>query len=369
MHPVSLAGSVSASETARSFLATPRPSQRARRRNASNSSPHGHIASHSAADRRLNSQIARSAFPSAATLTAAPSPNSRSTRPRQHVAVRAASDGDGGVDYTASAETVGTAAEPASSSSQGSLTAEPIARTKTSSSSSSSGGGGSSALDKLRELLRAAEAELEKACARTVETEEEARRVAERAIEISDAAAKAEAAADAAMAQVEAELAEETLAQDALQQAEAAFHEQAEVLVAAEAQQQAVEAGMAGMAGMVEQGVQEGESLRSGVVNLVQEVREELARREAELRARTEAATRSAERRVRAQEEASALVAAAREARARAGQAEEEVGERMGVAERAVAFELEATQSVAEAAKALARAEKLVTDIAKVCVR
>ncbi|GJP63126.1 hypothetical protein CLOP_g20204 [Closterium sp. NIES-67] len=361
MHPVSLAGSVGASETARSFLATPTPSQRARRRNASRSSPQSRIQTHSVADRRVNSQIARTASPSVPALQL------RSTRPRQHLAVRAAADGDVGADYPTSAEAVELAAEkpgvsggpqePASPSSKGSAAVEPNARAKT--SSSSSGGGGSSALDKLRELLRAAEAELEKASARTVETEEEARRVAERAIELSDVVAKAEAAAEAARAQMEAELAEEALAQDALRQADVAFYQQEEALAAAEAQLQAA------VGGMAEQGGQEGESLRSSLVNSVQETREELGRREAELRARREAAAGATERRIRAQGEAATLAAAAGEARARAGEAEEEVGERMGVAERAVAFELEARQSVAEAAKALARAEKLVSDIAK----
>ncbi|GJP68345.1 hypothetical protein CLOP_g25067 [Closterium sp. NIES-67] len=345
MHPVSLAGSVGASETARSFLATPTPSQRARRRNASRSSPQSRIQTHSVADRRVNSQIARTASPSVPALQL------RSTRPRQHLAVRAAADGDVGADYPTSAEAVELAAEkpgvsggpqePASPSSKGSAAVEPNARAKT--SSSSSGGGGSSALDKLRELLRAAEAELEKASARTVETEEEARRVAERAIELSDVVAKAEAAAEAARAQMEAELAEEALAQDALRQADVAFYQQEEALAAAEAQLQAAGGGMA------EQGGQEGESLRSSLVNSVQETREELGRREAELRARREAAAGATERRIRAQGEAATLAAAAGEARA----------------QRAVAFELEARQSVAEAAKALARAEKLVSDIAK----
>ncbi|CAI6004739.1 unnamed protein product [Closterium sp. NIES-65] len=235
-------------------------------------------------------------------------------------------------------------------------------------------------------MLEVAEQELATARDRSLAAEVEAQRVAERAIELKDAAVAAENAVDEVLRDVEAELAVEVAAQKALNAADAAFVAQELAATAAEAELRAAlldfvnregEAGRSeeeGGLGGADPGTGAGgkpsaEKVTAERVDAlkaaVKEAQELMQARREELRTRREALTQVLARKERLLQLAAERAERAGEARRLAQEAEERAAASMAAAEEAVAGEVEANRRVSDASKAISKAEKLSKDIAK----
>ncbi|CAI5462660.1 unnamed protein product [Closterium sp. Yama58-4] len=235
-------------------------------------------------------------------------------------------------------------------------------------------------------MLEVAEQELATARDRSLAAEVEAQRVAERAIELKDAAVAAENAVDEVLRDVEAELAVEVAAQKALNAADAAFVAQEVAATAAEAELRAAllefvnregeagrseeEGGLGGAdPGTGAAGKPSAEKVTAERVDAlkasVKEAQELLQARREELRTRREALTQVLARKERLLQLAAERAERAGEARRLAQEAEERAAASMAAAEEAVAGEVEANRRVSDASKAISRAEKLSKDIAK----
>ncbi|CAI7840412.1 unnamed protein product [Closterium sp. NIES-53] len=265
-------------------------------------------------------------------------------------------------------------------------TLEPPPASPDSSGSAASVRGSESPLSSLRVMLEVAEQELAAARDQSLAAEVEAQRVAERAIELKDAAVAAENAVDEVLRDVETELAVEVAAQKALNAADAAFVAQEEAATAAEAELRAAllefvnregEGGRSeeeGGLGSADPGTGAGGKPSAEKVtaervaalkSAVKEAQELLQARREELRTRREALTQVLARKERLLQLAAERAERAGEARRLAQEAEERAGASMAAAEEAVAGEVEANRRVSDASKAISRAEKLSKDIAK----
>ncbi|CAI5516621.1 unnamed protein product [Closterium sp. Naga37s-1] len=265
-------------------------------------------------------------------------------------------------------------------------TLEPPPASPGSSGSATGVRGSESPLSALRVMLEVAEQELATARDRSLAAEVEAQRVAERAIELKDAAVAAENAVDEVLRDVEAELAVEVAAQKALNAADAAFVAQEVAATAAEAELRAAllefvnregEAGRSeeeGGLGGADPGTGAGgkpsaEKVTAERVDAlkaaVKEAQELMQARREELRTRREALTQVLARKERLLQLAAERAERAGEARRLAQEAEERAAASMAAAEEAVAGEVEANRRVSDASKAISRAEKLSKDIAK----
>ncbi|CAI5506805.1 unnamed protein product [Closterium sp. Naga37s-1] len=265
-------------------------------------------------------------------------------------------------------------------------TLEPPPASPDSSGSAASVRGSESPLSSLRVMLEVAEQELAAARDQSLAAEVEAQRVAERSIELKDAAVAAENAVDEVLRDVETELAVEVAAQKALNAADAAFVAQEEAATAAEAELRAAllefvnregEGGRSeeeGGLGSADPGTGAGGKPSAEKVtaervaalkSAVKEAQELLQARREELRTRREALTQVLARKERLLQLAAERSERAGEARRLAQEAEERAGASMAAAEEAVAGEVEANRRVSDASKAISRAEKLSKDIAK----